>query len=98
MIAFFGGNDVKCAKFALPGSKKLSEHVMKSLNNRNACLLSNHGSIIVGSDFDETLILTEELETLCKQITIAKINGVPKLVSQKNMKDVLKAIKNYGKQ
>ena len=98
MIAFFGGNDVKCAKFALPGSKKLSQHVIKSLNNRNACLLSNHGSIIVGSDFDETLILTEELETLCKQITIAKINGVPKLVSQKNMKDVLKAIKNYGKQ
>ena len=53
MIAFFGGNDVKCAKFALPGSKKLSEYVIKSLNNRNACLLSNHGSIIVGSDFDE---------------------------------------------
>ena len=52
----------------------------------------------MGSDFDETLILTEELEALCKQITIAKINGTPKLVSQKNMRDVLMAIKNYGKQ
>ena len=98
MIAFFGGNDVKCAKFALPGSKELSQHVVKSLKDRKACLLANHGSVIVGKDFDETIILTEELEALCKQITIAKINGKPKLVSKKNMKEVIKAIKNYGKQ
>ena len=29
-------------------------------------------------------VLTQELEVLCKQITIAKINGTPKLVDKKN--------------
>ena len=83
MIAFFGGKDVKCTKFALPGSKKLSQYVILALKNRKACLLANHGSVIVGENFEETIDLTQELETLCKQITIARISGHPKLVSRR---------------
>ena len=41
---------------------------------------------------------TEELETLCKQITIAKINGTAKLVGKKDMKKIIEAVKTYGKQ
>ena len=98
MIAFFGGIDIKCSKFALPGSKKLSQYILDSLKDRKACLLANHGSVIIGKNFEETITLTEELEVLCKQITIAKINGNPKLVSMQNMKKVINAIKTYGKQ
>ena len=98
MIAFFGGIDIKCAKFALPGSYALAKEAVKALKNRKVCLLSNHGIIVTGSNVSEALHLTEELEVLCKQITIAKINGTPKLVSENNMNKVLKAIKTYGKQ
>ena len=98
MIAFFGGDNIKCAKFELPGSYALAKEAVKVLKNRKACLLANHGIIVTGINLSQALHLAEELEVLCKQITIAKVNGTPKLVSQNNMKKVLEAIKTYGKQ
>ena len=35
-----------------------------------------------GKNLDEAMFLTEEFEILCKQITIAKINGKPQLVEK----------------
>jgi len=98
MIAFFGGDDIPCAKFAIPGSQELSNYAVKALKNRKACLLANHGVIITGKDIDEAAFLAEELETLCKQITIAKINGTAKLVGKRDMKKIIEAVKTYGKQ
>ena len=98
MIAFFGGDSIPCAKFALPGSQKLSDFAVKALKKHKACLLANHGIIVTGFGIEEALFLAEEFEVLCKQITIAKINGSPKLVSQKNMKKIIEAVKSYGKQ
>ncbi len=98
MIAFFGGDTVPCAKFAPPGSQELSDNAVKALKKYKACLLANHGVIVTGSDLEEALILTEELEVLCQQITIAKINGTPKLVGNKDMKKIIEAVKTYGKQ
>ena len=95
--------DVNCvvhthAKFAIPGSQELSNYAVKALKNRKACLLANHGVIITGKDIDEAAFLAEELETLCKQITIAKINGTAKLVGKRDMKKIIEAVKTYGKQ
>ena len=94
----FGGDDIPCAKFAIPGSQELSNYAVKALKNRKACLLANHGVIITGKDIDEAAFLAEELETLCKQITIAKINGIAKLVGKRDMKKIIEAVKTYGKQ
>ena len=98
MIAFFGGDAVPCAKFALPGSQELSDNAVKALKKHKACLLANHGVIVTGSDLEEALFLAEELEVLCQQITIAKMNGTPKLVGSKDMKKIIEAVKTYGKQ
>jgi L-fuculose-phosphate aldolase len=53
---------------------------------------------VTGSDLEEALFLAEELEVLCQQITIAKMNGTPKLVGSKDMKKIIEAVKTYGKQ
>ena len=98
MIAFFGGDSVPCAKFDVPGSQQLSNYAVKALKKHKACLLANHGIIVTGSGLEEALFLTQELEVLCKQITIAKINGTPKLVEKKKMKIIIEAVKTYGKQ
>ena len=97
MIAFMGGDTVRCSTFAPPGTQELSKAVLKALKDRKACLLANHGAITCGTDIEEALLLTEELEALCKQITIANINGKPKLVENKYMKVIIEAIKSYGK-
>jgi L-fuculose-phosphate aldolase len=89
---------VPCAKFDVPGSQQLSNYAVKALKKHKACLLANHGIIVTGSGLEEALFLTQELEVLCKQITIAKINGTPKLVEKKKMKIIIEAVKTYGKQ
>ena len=48
MVAEFGGRDIKCSKYATFGSEKLSKYVVNLLNNRKACLISNHGQITIG--------------------------------------------------
>ena len=98
MIAFFGGDTVTCAKFALPGSQELSDNAVKALKKHKACLLANHGVIVTGSDLEEALFLAEELEVLCQQITVAKMNGAPNLVRKKDMEKIIEAVKTYGKQ
>ena len=45
MVAEFGGNDVKCAKYATFGTKELAKNIIRVMRNRNACLISNHGQI-----------------------------------------------------
>ena len=45
MIAFMGGDTVRCSTFAPPGTQELSKAVLKALKNRKACLLANHGAI-----------------------------------------------------
>jgi L-fuculose-phosphate aldolase len=97
MIGFMGGDTIKCSTFAPPGTKELSKAALKALKNRKACLLANHGTISCGKDLEEALFLSEEFEILCKQITIARINGKPKLVESKYMKLIVEAIKSYGK-
>ena len=97
MIGFMGGDTIRCSTFAPPGTEELSKAALKALRDRKACLLANHGTISCGKDLDEALFLTEEFEILCKQITIAKINGSPKLVEKKYMKIIIEAIKSYGK-
>ena len=97
LISFLGGATIKCSTFSVPGSQELSDAAIKALKGRKACLLANHGTITCGKNLDEAIFLTEEFEILCKQITIAKINGKPQLVEKKHMKKIIEAIKMYGK-
>jgi L-fuculose-phosphate aldolase len=92
-----GGDSIRCSTFAIPGSQELSNVAIKALKGRKACLLANHGAITCGKDLEEALFLTEEFEILCKQITIAKLNGKPQLVEKRHMKKIIEAIKSYGK-
>ena len=63
MIAAFGGMNVRVADYARFGTKELSEHALKALENRTACLLANHGMIATGASLDKAMWLAVELET-----------------------------------
>ena len=96
MIALFGGKEVKCGDYKLFGSKELSEEVVLSLGNLNACLIANHGAIVVSNDIDDAFFLAQELEHLAQQyLEILKVGGY-KTLSDEEMKNVIEKFKGYG--
>ena len=97
MIALAGGEDIKCADYATFGTEELSNNVIKALENRSACLMSNHGQVAFGKNLEYAFELAQEIENICHQYTIALKLGKPKILSFEEMKKVLDKAKNYKK-
>lgn len=64
MMAFFGGDDIRCSGYATYGTQELSDRVLKALDGRKAALMGSHGLIVLGRDLAEALALTIEAENL----------------------------------
>ena len=97
MIALAGGEDIKCAEYATFGTEELSNNVIKALENRSACLMSNHGQVAFGKNLESAFELAQEIENICQQYIIALKIGEPKILSFEEMKKVLDKAKNYKK-
>ena len=97
MIALAGGEDIKCAEYATFGTEELSNNVIKALEKRSACLMSNHGQVAFGKNLEDAFELAQEIENICHQYTIALKLGKPKILSFEEMKKVLNKAKNYKK-
>ena len=98
MIALAGGEDIKCADYGTFGTEELSKNVIKALEKRSACLMSNHGQVAFGKNLEDAFELAQEVENICHQYTIALKLGKPKILSFEEMKKVLEKAKNYKKE
>ncbi len=96
MIAVAGGNSLRCADYATFGTERLSKNMMIALADRKACLLANHGMICFGGNFEQTLGLAVEIETLCRQYAIAAQTGKPAILGDEEMDLVLAKFQTYG--
>jgi L-fuculose-phosphate aldolase len=97
MIALAGGEDIKCAEYATFGTQELSKNILVALQDRSACLMSNHGQVAFGKNLEQAFELAQEIENICHQYTIALKLGEPKILSFEEMKKVLEKAKNYKK-
>ena len=98
MIAMAGGDNIRCAPYALFGSQALSDNALNALQDRKACLLANHGMIALGRDLEDALAVTVEVENLCEQYwRILQLNPNPPLLSEAEMREVFQQFKGYGK-
>lgn len=96
MVAVAGGKDIRCAEYAIFGSQVLSDHILRAMSGRRACLMANHGLVAVGADLDQALALAVEVEGLCEQYWRASLMGEPVLLSDAEMDAVLERFKGYG--
>jgi len=96
MIAVAGGSDIRCAPYATFGTQALSDHALRALEERKACLLANHGMIAVGPKLAEALALAVEVEALAEQYWRALQIGEPILLSEAEMRVVLEKFSTYG--
>ncbi|MHB0987660.1 MAG: L-fuculose-phosphate aldolase [Bellilinea sp.] len=90
------GNKVPLAPYATYGSKELSENILKSIGNYNACLLANHGLVTVGANIDAAFATAEEIELVSRLYYQARCIGDPVILSDNEMKVVIKKFSTYG--
>jgi L-fuculose-phosphate aldolase len=96
MIAAAGGDTIRCAPYATYGTPELSEHAVKALEGRMACLLDHHGMIAVGSSLAKALWLAVEVETLARQYHGCLQIGRPPLLPADEIERVRLRMSGYG--
>ena len=103
MVAAAGGTAIRCAPYRTPTTQALSDVALPALEGRRACLLQNHGVIVLGETPDACVSLLVEVEYLAELYIRALAIGAatgndPKIISQRKMAEVLEIMKTYGKQ
>ncbi len=98
MIAAFGGHDVRVCDYARYGTQELSDHVIRALEGRSACLMANHGMIATGPSLDKAMWAAVELETIARQYYHSLLIGGPVVLPEEEIAGVLKGFASYGLQ
>lgn len=88
MVPFIGG-DVPVAKFAMPGTDAVGEEALVALQERNGCLMANHGVLAVGNSLEQAHIRAVYIEDAAKICALAKGVGQIKTMTQENI-DIMK--------
>lgn len=96
MIASFGGDEIPCSRYEPFGSGALADAAIEAIEGHFACLLANHGMIVMGRDLQHALDLAFKLETLARQYILACQAGVPVLLGNEDMTVVHGRYKAYG--
>jgi L-fuculose-phosphate aldolase len=96
MIACAGGDTIRCAPYATFGTQELSEHAVRALKGRLACLLAHHGMIAIGPSLSKAMWLAVEVETLARQYHAALQISKPPLLSKKEIEKVRVRMAGYG--
>ncbi|HVZ10271.1 class II aldolase/adducin family protein [Rhodopila sp.] len=96
MVLRFGGDDVRCARYATLGTQALADLAAVAIHGRSACLLSNHGMIVGGATARQALDDAVLLETLCRQYLMARAAGTPRLLSKEEMQAARERFRAYG--
>jgi L-fuculose-phosphate aldolase len=95
MVATFGGDDVRCCGYATFGTPALSVLVVQALQDRQACLLANHGMIACGRDLAQAMWRAVELEAVARQYCASLAFGGPVLLSAEEMAAATRRFESY---
>jgi L-fuculose-phosphate aldolase len=98
MVAVAGGTSIRCAEYATFGTQELSANALEALGDHSACLLGNHGVLVVAKTIKKALALAVEVETLAKQYIHARILGEPRILPDAEMARVIEQMRrmSYG--
>ena len=96
MIACAGGDTIRCAPYATFGTEELSEHAVRALEDRLACLLAHHGMIAIGPSLSKAIWLAVEVETLARQYHGCLQIGSPPVLSKDEIEKVRARMAGYG--
>lgn len=74
------GGDLHVVPYRPAGTKELGEVILPYLENRNSCLLANHGTISCGETLEDAFMAAEYVEDAAKIYYYAKTSGTPVII------------------
>ena len=74
------GGDLHVAPYRPAGSKELGEVILPYLEDKNSCLLANHGTISCGETLEDAFMAAEYVEDAAKIYYYAKTSGTPVII------------------
>ncbi|MCK1796522.1 class II aldolase/adducin family protein [Streptomyces sp. XM4193] len=91
------GGPVRVAPYARYGSAELAAAALAALEDRQACLLRNHGTVVLGDDLDQAFERTAQLEWMCRLwLTAHSVPGLtPSLLSAAELADAAEPLRDY---
>lgn len=98
MIAAFGGNNVRCGGYATFGTEALSNFAVEAMKDRTACLLANHGMIVIGENLAKAMWRAVELEAIARQYYLALQIGGQVVLSDAAIDETRARFAGYGLQ
>lgn len=96
MVAVAGGSDIPCVPYATFGTEALARHVAGGIEERNACLMANHGQIAIGASLESALELAFEVEALAEQYYKVLLLDAVHLLPEEEMTLMIEKFKSYG--
>ncbi len=96
MIAVAGGKTIRCAPYHTFGSQELSGVVVDAMQDRNACLMANHGMIATGPTLKKALAMAIEVEKLCEIYWRVSQLGGGNMIEDAEMDRILEKFQSYG--
>jgi L-fuculose-phosphate aldolase len=93
--AMFGG-PVPVAPYATYGTQELARSVVNALHDRTACLMGNHGAVVIGPDLATVHDKSVYLEWLCDVYLRAASAGSPRLLPPSEITAVAGKLTGYG--
>lgn len=98
MVAGAGGRRIRCAEYGTFGTQALSERALAALEDRQACLLANHGVLALGAELAAAFKMAQLVEELARQYLLSRLAGAPALLDDEEMDLNLEKFKDYGQQ
>ncbi len=97
MVAIAGGDDVPCVPYHLFGTDALSQAVAGAMQERDACLMANHGLVAAGATMARAMKVALEIESLCEVYLKSLAVGEPAVLTSAEMHQVIAKFSVYGR-
>ena len=72
-MAKYIGGEARCAKYGLPGTKKITANTLEALKDRNGCFLANHGVFACGATVEDAFEAIRVLEEGCREYIVKTV-------------------------
>ena len=90
------GGIIQVAEYATFGTEQLAKNMVAALGDRGACVLRNHGTVVVADDLAKAYGRAQQLEWLCELWLTASRVGAPRLLGEAELARCAEKFSSYG--